>query len=189
VNLLSRIYQQQGMWPEAENAARRSVSIAEQIFDTGHPDLTYPMYELAMVLKAKGDLPAARDILADVVAWERISLGPGNYDVGMSIKSYAGVLADLGDHSQAERLLRESIEIFSALPEQGRRALIRTRIALAELLHAAGRPDEARREAAEAAASLESGAFDPSDFPEFTALLSEMAEAPPPANENQNVSD
>src|SRR5690606_23435248 len=117
IELLSRIYRAQGKWSEAEAEARRAVAIAEKDFPTGHPDLTYPLYQLAKILHEKGQLRDARDRFAQIVAWEKVSLGTNSHDVGMSIRAYAGTLEDLGEYEQAEGQLRDALSIFLRLPD------------------------------------------------------------------------
>ncbi|MDH4110244.1 MAG: serine/threonine-protein kinase [Gammaproteobacteria bacterium] len=143
VSLLSRIYQDLGRWNDAEREARRSLSIAQSIFDTGHPDVTFPMYELASVLKAKGNLSAANELFEEIVRWERVSLGEGSHDVGMSIKAWANTLSLLGRYAEAEPLLREALEIFEALPGGSRRGQQTAQLDLATLYIETGRLDEA----------------------------------------------
>jgi serine/threonine-protein kinase len=143
VSMLSRIYQSQSRWDDAEREARKSVDIAGQIFDTGHPDLSFAMYELASVLRDKGSLEDARDLFATIVDWERVSLGEMSYDYGMSLKAYADVLVRLGDTTTAEPILRQSLSIFEAGPRSARRAWHTGAVALAKVLTDTGRYDEA----------------------------------------------
>jgi tetratricopeptide (TPR) repeat protein len=143
VSMLSQFYRQQDKWSEAEATARKSVRIASQIFDEGHPDFTFPLYELASVLHAKGKLLEARDLFAQIVAWERVSLGPDNHDLGMSIKAHANVLLDLAEYDEAESLLLESLSIFTALAPGSARSLQNTRTDLGGLYLANGRHPEA----------------------------------------------
>ena len=140
---LSRIYKQQGRWDEAESAARRSVAIAEQIFESGHPDLSFPLYELADVLHTRGRLTKARELFGQIVAWERVSLGPDSHDLGMSIKAYASVLFELADYAQAETLLREALQIFTRLPGGSTRARQNAETMLGRVLIATGALQEA----------------------------------------------
>jgi len=120
MSMLSRFYQHAGRWEEAEATARKSVAIAEQIFEDGHPDLTFPMYELAAVLNEKGKTGEARDILQQVVTWERVSLGPDNHDLGMSLKAYGETLLNLAEFDEAENILREAQDIFLRLQSSPR---------------------------------------------------------------------
>lgn len=143
VSLLSRIYQSQDRWDDAEREAQKSVDIAEQIFDTGHPDLSFAMYELASVLRDKGSLADARELFATIVDWERVSLGEMSYDYGMSLKAYADVLVRLGDHMTAEPILRQSMTIFEAGPRSAKRAWHTAAVTLANVLTDTGRYDEA----------------------------------------------
>jgi serine/threonine-protein kinase len=115
LSMLSRFYRHANRWPEAEAAARQSVAIAGQIFDEGHPDLTFPMYELAAVLNKNGATAEARELLQQVVVWERTSLGPDNHDLGMSLKAYGETLLNLAEFGEAESILRESQDIFLRL--------------------------------------------------------------------------
>jgi tetratricopeptide (TPR) repeat protein len=103
------------------------------------------LYELASVLHAKGELAEARELFAQIVAWERISLGPNNHDLGMSIKSYADVLFDLAEYDDAESLLLESLSIFTALSPGSARSLQNTRTDLGRLYLASGRYADAAR--------------------------------------------
>ena len=143
VSLLSRIYLAQERWDDAEREARKGVDIAERIFDTGHPDLSFAMYELASVLRDKGELEEARELFATIVDWERVSLGEDSYDYGMSVKAYANVLADLGEFDLAEALLHQSLAIFEAGPGSARRAWHTTFVAIADVLTRSGRLGEA----------------------------------------------
>jgi serine/threonine protein kinase len=143
VSLLSRIYQQQDRWDDAEREARRAVAIAGQIFDSGHPDLSFPVYELASILHWNGKLQEAVELFAQVVSWERVSLGVDSHDFGMSLKAYAAVLTDLGEYGRAEPLLRQSLDIFEALPEGSLRSLQNARTDLGEVLIVENRLDEA----------------------------------------------
>ena len=143
VSMLSRIYQSQSRWDDAEREAQKSVDIAGQIFETGHPDLSFAMYELASVLRDKGSLEEARDLFATIVDWERVSLGEMSYDYGMSLKAYADVLVRLGDYLTAEPILRQSLSIFEAGPRSARRAWHTGAVALANVLIDTRRYDEA----------------------------------------------
>jgi eukaryotic-like serine/threonine-protein kinase len=142
LSMLARFYRQQNKWEEAETAARRSVRIAEQIFDGGHPDLTFPLYELAAVLNEEGKIGEARQLLEQIVAWERVSLGPGSHDFGMSLNAYGAVLVDLAEYEQAEVVLREAHGLFLRLPASVR-GLDSARTLLGRVLVRTDRPQEA----------------------------------------------
>jgi serine/threonine protein kinase len=143
LSLLSRIYQSRSQWDDAERTARRSLAIAEEIYDTGHPDVSFPMYELASVLRDKGALKQAREYFEQVVEWERESFDETDYNFGMSLKALAGVLVDLGDYDEGQRLLRESIAIFEPIGGNARRSLHTAKIDLANAMIRSGQLDEA----------------------------------------------
>ena len=143
VSLLSNTYRDLDRWEDAEREARKSVAIAEQVFDTGHPDLTFPLYSLASILQARGELADAERLFAQIVAWERVSLGEDSHDYAMSLKQHASVLTELADYDAAEPGLREARAIFLALPAGSARSLYNAETDLGRVLVLTGRLAEA----------------------------------------------
>lgn len=121
----------------AETDLREAVEILERIRDVGHLASVAP--DLALVLLAAGG--------RDREALELIELGDANMiedDVDAQVRARAArsrVLCRLGELADGERLARDAVARAWATDYAALRAL--SLEALAEVLHAAGRSDEA----------------------------------------------
>jgi len=102
----------QGRYRLAETYRRQALESAQKSFEPGHPSVAIRQSNLALVLKALGELSEARDLLRQALESDKKSFEPGHPSVARSQSNLALVLKDLGELSEARDLLRQAYEVL-----------------------------------------------------------------------------
>jgi len=148
LNELSMVYRQERRLDDADEAARRSLELAEE---------SGSIVARAQSLNALGCLHLDRDepALAEQLLDESRTLFAEVGDawmLGRTLNSLAWAAEQRGDLARAERWLREAIRLLKPLEDRG--ALCESQRGLAEVLIRKGSLDEAERAAREAIATV-----------------------------------
>lgn len=137
---LSAVYAQEGNF----KAAAELLDDLPQLFDrTLGPEHAWTSVALRNTCFVARELGRSREVVADcrrAVAISAQANGPDHFETAESMMALADVLQELGDTEEVEQLLRKSIEAYE--PDFPLYAAD-NRQALAEVLHATGRDDEA----------------------------------------------
>ena len=107
-NDLSWHHRKWGRYRLAETFGRKSLKIAVDTFDPGHPAIARSQSNLAMVLRDLGELEEARDLLRQALSSDLNSFGPGHPSIARSQSNLAEVLKDLGELEKARDLLEQA---------------------------------------------------------------------------------
>ncbi|MFO7496520.1 MAG: tetratricopeptide repeat protein [Desulfobacterales bacterium] len=97
------LYQTAREWNEA--ASHRQMAL----LDEEHPDTLFSMNNLALTLRAQGDIAGARSLQEKVLKARRRLLGEKHPDTSASAWSLLMTLAELGDTSAALALLKSDL--------------------------------------------------------------------------------
>jgi tetratricopeptide (TPR) repeat protein len=111
-DLLARVLASLGAHTEARQQFEELVAAEEQAHPDGNHSLASALHELAGVLQAQGDLPAARSLLERSLLIKKKVLGTEEHpSVSASLHALAVVLQAQGDLPAARSLLERSIGI------------------------------------------------------------------------------
>jgi tetratricopeptide (TPR) repeat protein len=105
-----RLYEQ-GLYHEAEAAARRLIEHQQEAVGEDHPDYATALSNLALLLQAQGDLDGAEPLLRRVARIRGEALGERHPDYATSLNNLALLLCERHDYAGAEPLLHQAIEI------------------------------------------------------------------------------
>ncbi len=105
-------YQNRGSYRQGEKYRRKSLALAEDSFEPGHPDIATSQSNLAVVLQGLGELEEARELLRKALAADENSFEPGHPTIAIRQSNLALVLQDLGELEEARDLLRRAYNTF-----------------------------------------------------------------------------
>jgi serine/threonine protein kinase/Tfp pilus assembly protein PilF len=106
----------------AEAAFRRALQLGDTLFPGGHPATAEARRQLAATYVDYGRLDEAEPLLAQVLEFQRRTLGAQHPDVGSTLNSQAILAWKRGDDTGAERLLDEAIALWRGSEQRGRLA-------------------------------------------------------------------
>jgi tetratricopeptide (TPR) repeat protein len=99
---------------EAESAATRAVTLAQDLFGNDHPDVAGCVNNLGRVLQDKGNMDGALRCFRDAERVARAVFGNDDPKVATSVNNIGCVLQDKGDLAGALRCFREAERIDRA---------------------------------------------------------------------------
>ena len=141
-----------GRYAEAESVLRAAVERARSEGD--RLDLSDALNELAVTFKYSGRFDEAEVLYREALAIVEAELGPHDSDVATIYHNLGGLRHARGDFIDAERYARRSVEIREAVADE-QENLAADRAALASILDALGRHDEAETLLLEVLATFE----------------------------------
>ena len=144
----------------AEAAMRQALALDEASYEAGHPEIATRQSNLALVLKALGELEEARDLLRQALASDEASYEAGHPEIATRQSNLALVLKDLGEPAEARDLLRQALASAEASFEPGHPEIAIDQSNLAAVLKDLGELEEARDLLRQALASDEAS-FEP----------------------------
>jgi tetratricopeptide (TPR) repeat protein len=112
------------------------------------------------MVHSKGDLERAEPLYAEAIGLEFRSLGKEHPDRAYTLGSYAALLRSRGDNVGAAPHAREALRLREAAFAPTDARLVRTRLAMAEILAALQEVDEAIRQLDAALDAAEAPQFD-----------------------------
>ena len=115
LNLLARLYFEQGRYAEAEPLAKRALAIWEGALGPEHPTIAGNLNLLARVYADSGRYAEAEPLYKRAVAiWEK-AFGPEHPDVAMGLNNLANLYMDEGRYAEAEPLHKRALAIREKL--------------------------------------------------------------------------
>lgn len=127
-----------GAFSQARPLFERAHALAEATMGREHPFTAQTLNNLALLVLAHGDLPAARLMHAQALAIRETALGPYHPNTAVSLNNLANVLAAQGEHASARALLERALVIWEATHGEVHQQTARGMNNLARLLHRLG---------------------------------------------------
>jgi serine/threonine-protein kinase len=140
---LGRVASERGDLPGAEAALRNAVAAFGSDARPGNFHLLGTRRALAEVLAQRGQFPEADSVLADVLDRARETLAGRHVEIGRALHARGVVRLGMGDAAGAEALLREALDLRSAVLPVGHWQIAETEGWLGSALAAQGRGTEA----------------------------------------------
>ena len=158
---VAQVAEGEGRFEEAETLFRRSVALAEQAAGGTHRATALALNNLGSFLNAVNRWQEAEPIMRRALHIRERTLGPSDPLTAQSLCTLGLIVFMQEDMLLAESLLRQSLAIRERMDPPARRSdLAESQVALARLLLATGRADEAKPLASEASVHCR-GAFGP----------------------------
>jgi CHAT domain-containing protein len=107
-----------GQYREATVPARQALAIRREVLGERHPDTITSLNDLAGLLKAQGDLKAARPLLERALELRRAVLGERHPDTITSLNNLAHLLNEQGDLKAARLLAGRGLEAAERLASE-----------------------------------------------------------------------
>jgi eukaryotic-like serine/threonine-protein kinase len=107
---LARTYESLGLYPQAEQHAKRAVELRTAAFGPEHPDTLAAIVELANIYGRQGHYPEAEKLLHETLDTQRRVLGPEHPDVLRTQNNLAIVYKQEGRYGEAEKLYKQNLE-------------------------------------------------------------------------------
>jgi serine/threonine protein kinase len=171
---LGALQREKGEPAAAEEAFGRAIALGDALYPDGHPSVVEARRQLAATLVDYGRLDEAEPLLAQVLAFQRRSLGAQHPDVGSTLNSQAILAWKRGDFARAIAQLEQAVALWRAAKHPGRLAGGLHNLGM--VLRDAGRLEEAHARLREALA-LREQVFGPEHVPVAMTLrlLGEIA--------------
>ena len=104
--------------PSAIPHFREALALRLQLFDPNSPAVAGVRHELALCLDDEGHAAEAEQLLREVEASERQTLGETHPEYANTLNSLGSVLIDTGKNAEAEKLLQKALTIFEMQGEE-----------------------------------------------------------------------
>jgi tetratricopeptide (TPR) repeat protein len=106
---------EKGRYADAEPLYRRSLAIREKVLGPDHPDITYPLNNLALLYKKQGRYADAEPLYKRALVIFEKALGPEHPNVATSLNNLAALYDSEGRYADAEPFLKRSLAIFEKI--------------------------------------------------------------------------
>lgn len=143
LDLLGRVYAEQGEYADAEAAYRDCVDTMRATPGASPEELANGLVQLAGVFYRLGDLAHASEAYAEAIALEEVRLGKDHDDLLGLLSIRAGLELKLGRPTEAEALLRRQLDTITRTRGLERREAASVLDNLAEALSQQDRKAEA----------------------------------------------
>ncbi len=140
---LGGLYEQLGLFDEAQELFRQALEQRRQLYGPRHLEVAESLYHYGRASARKEEFEQAEQLFRQALAIRREQLSEGHLDVLTSLNSLALVLHETGDYGQAEGLYREAAAKNLRWLGADHPQTIKTQYNLALLLHDKGEDGEA----------------------------------------------
>jgi eukaryotic-like serine/threonine-protein kinase len=108
---IGNTYSGLGLINEGEPLLLRSLEIHRQLFGSGHRETARTLYDLAQLLRAKGDFDQAEAHFREALAVQRQLAPKGDIETATTLFYFGAVLFQHGKTEESERANREALEM------------------------------------------------------------------------------
>ena len=112
LNAVGSYLNARGFFEQAKRLLERAVATAEQALGREHEDTGIYMSNLALVLRALGDLPASLRLCKGSLRIAEAALGNSDLSVATCLNNLGGVLEDMGDMEAARQHYARALAIM-----------------------------------------------------------------------------
>jgi eukaryotic-like serine/threonine-protein kinase len=145
MQIMGDVYNDLGLFPQAQSLFARAGDIRRRVLGPEHPETLRSMNSVAAVVYNEGHYAEAEKLFREMLDIRRRVLGPEAPDTLASMGNLAGVLTDEGRYAEAEKLSRETLDIRRRVsgPEHTQTLILMSNLAI--LLREEGRYSEAEK--------------------------------------------
>lgn len=111
MNVMGTVYENLGLFSQAEPLLRHAVEIREQKLGGENKDTLQSMYQLSEVLTWQGKLPEAEKLCRESFEGRKRFLGPKDRDTITSMNWLSWILFLQGRYPEAEKQARDTVEV------------------------------------------------------------------------------
>ncbi|WP_224085533.1 tetratricopeptide repeat protein [Nostoc sp. MS1] len=140
---LSRFYQGQGLYTQAEPWNQQCLSTVQNRFGDNHPSVATSLNNLAELYDYQGKYDQAEPLLLQALELRQRLLGDNHLDVAASLNCLAGLYYSQGKYDQAEPLLLQALELRQRLLGDNHLDVAASLNCLAGLYYSQGKYDQA----------------------------------------------
>ncbi len=145
LSVLAEVHKSLGQYDQAENLARRALTLRKKIYGDEHRLVAASLNRLALLLQEQGKYDKALKLFEKALVLQWTILGPEHVDVATTLLNLAGVKGGMGKLAQAESLYREALAMRRRLLPADDPDLARAMNNLGELLYLRGEYDEGEK--------------------------------------------
>jgi serine/threonine-protein kinase len=109
MDTMGTVYVNLGLYDRAVPLLRGALETRKAVLGPEHLDVAQSVFNLAVLLRRRGDYAAAESLHREALALRRRLLGDQHPDVARSLNNLGLVLADKGDYPGAEAFYREAL--------------------------------------------------------------------------------
>lgn len=109
--VMGKVYDNLGLYPQADSLLRRAADIRRSTLGTENSDTAASMRALAWTLGHEGRYPEAESLQRQVLEIQKRKLGAENPDTVSTMADLAVILADEGHYPEAEKLQRQALDL------------------------------------------------------------------------------
>ncbi|OYE05584.1 tetratricopeptide repeat protein [Nostoc sp. 'Peltigera membranacea cyanobiont' 232] len=140
---LSRFYNGQGLYQQAEPWYKLCVEVTENRLGLEHPDVVTSLNNLAVLYVSTGRYSKAESLYQRALELSKRLLGDNHLDVATSLNNLAGLYESTGRYSEAETLFQQALELSKRLLGGNHPHIANSLNNLAVLYRSTGRYNEA----------------------------------------------
>ena len=140
---LSRFYEGQGLYTQAEPWRKHCLSTAQNRLGDNHPSVATSLNNLAKLYDSQGKYEQAEPLLLQALELYKRLLGDNHPDVATSLNNLAGLYQSQGKYEQAEPLYLQALELRQRLLGDNHPSVATSLNNLANLYESQGKYDQA----------------------------------------------
>jgi serine/threonine protein kinase/tetratricopeptide (TPR) repeat protein len=110
-DLIGKLYEQMGMWPQAEEMEHTALAIRQREFGADSPEVAESLNDLGLEFMAEKKYPEAEKAHAQALAIRRQRLGDENTETATSLNDLAAAYRDQGKLKEAEAMAQEALRV------------------------------------------------------------------------------
>lgn len=171
--VMGKVYDNLGLYPQADSLLRQATAIRRSALGTENQDTAASTRALAWTLGHEGHYAEAETLQRQVLDFQKRTLGAENPETVTTMADLAVILADEGHYPEAEKLEREALELRRRFLRPDDLNIAGSLENLATVLQMEARYPEAERLDKEAIA-IRSRALGP-DHPDTIATMNNLA--------------
>ena len=111
MQIMGRVYDDLGLYPEARTLLSQATAIGQRVLGSNHPETLTSQYHLGWVSQQQGRLPEAEKLLRESLNARRRVLGVNHPETLRSMNGLAATLFQMGRRPEAELLQREALDL------------------------------------------------------------------------------
>ena len=109
--VMGKVYDNLGLYPQADSLLRRATETRRSMLGAENPDTAASMLALAWTLGHEGRYPEAEALQRQVLEIRRRKLGAENPDTISTMADLGVIFADEGHYPEAEKLQRQTLDL------------------------------------------------------------------------------
>lgn len=145
MHVMGRVYDNLGLYPQAQSLLSHAVDIRRRALGSQSPDTLASMNSMCRVLREQGHYAQAEQLGRETLDASRRVLGPEDPDTLASMNQLASILYDEAHDAEAEQLARQALEVQRRVIGPDEPDTLWSMVVLASVYYDEGRLPEAER--------------------------------------------